>query len=182
MATGLLIVCTGKKTKEISVYQDLPKTYEGKITLGKTTSSMDSETEIISERSIEGITENNIYKAKEKFTGKIKQTPPMYSAKKLKGKPLYKMARKGKVVERKPGEVEVYDFSVKKVELPDVWFRIKCSRGTYIRSIANDLGAELGCGGFLSELRRTAIGDFKVEDALKPEEFLQMMAMSMENV
>jgi len=182
MATGLLIVCTGKKTKEISIYQDLPKTYEGKIALGKTTLSMDTETEVISEKSIDAITESKIYEAKEKFTGKIKQIPPMFSAKKLNGKPLYKIARKGKVVERTPVEVEVYDFSIKKIQMPDVWFKIKCSRGTYIRSIANDLGEELGCGGLLSELRRTAIGDFQVEDALKPEEFLQIMSLMMENI
>jgi tRNA pseudouridine55 synthase len=178
MATGLLIVCTGKKTREISFFQNLPKTYEGIITLGKTTPSMDAETKVVEEKPVDDVTEVRIFKAKEKFTGRIKQIPPMYSAKKVKGKPLYKIARKGKVIEREPVEVEIYDFSINKIRLPDIWFKIKCSRGTYIRAIADDLGKELGCGGFLSELRRTAIGEFTVKDALKPGEFVQMMSVS----
>jgi tRNA pseudouridine55 synthase len=182
MATGLLILCTGKKTKEISLYQDLPKTYEGIITLGKTTPSMDDETEVTEEKSIDGISKAGILKAKEKFIGRIKQIPPMYSALKVNGKPLYKIAREGKQIERQPREIEIYEFSINNIELPEIRFKIICSRGTYIRTIANDLGQELGCGGILSELRRTAIGDYSVEDALNPEEFIQMMSETAENV
>ncbi len=180
MATGLLIICTGKKTREISTFQDQPKIYEGIITLGKTTPSMDLETEVKSERSIDGITEENILKAKERFIGRIKQVPPMYSALKVKGKSLYKLARKGKEIEREPREIEVYEFQIPKMRLPDIWFKIKCSRGTYIRSIANDLGDYLGCGGVLSELRRLAIGEYNVEDALNPDEFTAKIKITSE--
>lgn len=180
MATGLLIVCTGKKTKEISAFQDTPKIYEGIITLGKTTPSMDTETDVTMEKSVDGITENEIFKAKEKFTGRIKQIPPMYSALKVKGKSLYKLARKGREIEREPRETEIYEFLISKIRLPDVWFKIKCSRGTYIRSIANDLGEYLGCGGVLSELRRTGIGQYSVENALNPQEFIQLMKSASE--
>lgn len=182
MATGLLIVCTGKKTKEISLYQDLPKIYEGEITLGKTSPSMDAETEVTEVKPFKDISEAEILKTKEKFIGIIKQIPPMYSALKVNGKPLYKTAREGKVIERAPREVKVYEFIITKIELPFVRFRIKCSRGTYIRAIANDLGIELGCGGILSELRRTAVGEYFVEDALNPEEFIQFMSSQVENV
>jgi len=182
MATGLLIVCTGKKTKTISSFQDLPKTYDGIITLGKITPSMDTETEVLQEKPFGDINEDEIFKVKEKFTGRIKQIPPMYSALKVNGKSLYKFARKGKVIEREPREIEVYEFLITGIKLPDIRFRIKCSRGTYIRSIANDMGNELGCGGILSELRRTAIGGYSVEDALNPDEFAQKIKETIERV
>jgi tRNA pseudouridine55 synthase len=182
MATGLLIMCTGKKTKVISEYQNLPKTYEGIITLGKTSPSMDLETEATNEKSTKNITEEQIIEAKKSFTGKIKQTPPMFSAVKINGKRLYELARKGKEVKREPREIEIYIFEILKIELPEIWFKIECSRGTYIRVIANDLGEKLGCGGLLSKLRRTAIGDFSVADAFTPNEFKEMLAVSRENV
>ena len=140
MATGLLIICTGKKTKTISEYQDLPKTYSGIITLGKRSESMDLETEPIDEKSIENINEENILKIRDKFLGKIKQTPPMYSAVKVNGKRLYKYARNGETIERQPREINIYDFDIKKIELPEIHFNIKCSKGTYIRAIANEIG------------------------------------------
>ncbi|MBI9071714.1 MAG: tRNA pseudouridine(55) synthase TruB [Melioribacteraceae bacterium] len=170
-ATGLLILCTGKKTKEIYKYQDLPKTYIGRITLGKKTPSMDVETDVSEEKSIDGISEDKICKVRDSFLGTIEQTPPMYSAIKHKGKSLYKYARKGEEIKREPREVSIYDFELTKIELPDVYFKIKCSKGTYIRVIANDFGDKLGCGGYLTELRRTEIGDIKVEDAWKIEDF-----------
>lgn len=182
MATGLLIICTGKKTKEISSFQDMPKVYEGVITLGKSSKSMDTETEVIEEKPVTNITEEMILTEKTRFTGRIKQIPPMYSALKVNGQTLYKLARKGKDVERQPREVEIYEFDILKIVLPEIWFRIKCSRGTYIRSIADDLGKKLGCGGILSELRRTAIGDFKVEEAFLPEDFIGKIKFSGENV
>ena len=178
MATGLLIVCTGKKTKEISKYQDLEKTYTGLITLGKTTPSMDLETDVIEEKSIAGITEEDILKQKENFIGEIFQTPPMYSAVKHKGKSLYKFARKGKTVEREARKVLITNFIIKKIKLPDIMFEISCSKGTYIRVIANDLGKNLGCGAVLSSLRRTKIGDYKIENAVTIEEFREKIKSS----
>lgn len=175
-ATGLLILCTGKKTKEITKYQETEKTYTGTITLGKSTPSMDLETEVTEEKPVDGITPEMILTAKEDFTGEIMQTPPMYSALKVNGKTLYNLARKGKTVKREPRKVTVSKFEIIKVELPDIFFEITCSKGTYIRVIADDLGRKLGCGGVLSSLRRTRIGSFSVDDALKMDEFEGIMA------
>ena len=180
-ATGLLILCTGKKTKSISEFQDLDKTYSGTITLGKATPSMDLETETLSEKPFSHITEEQIYLLKEEFTGKIMQVPPMYSAIKQNGKNLYKLARKGKTVERQPREINVSGFKISKIELPFVHFEIICSKGTYLRVIANDFGEKLGCGGVLSSLRRSKIGDFSVENALSVEEFKERLNKSILN-
>jgi len=166
MATGLLIVATGKKTKTLDEYQALQKTYTGIITLGKTSPSMDAETEIISEKPFSHISDTEIYKVRDEFLGAIKQVPPMYSAIKHKGKSLYHLARQGKIVEREAREIIIYDFLINKINLPDIYFSITCSKGTYIRVIANDFGEKLGCGGLLSSLRRTKIGDYSVEDAM----------------
>ncbi|MGE5432118.1 MAG: tRNA pseudouridine(55) synthase TruB [Syntrophomonadaceae bacterium] len=173
-ATGLLIICTGKRTKDISLFQDCCKTYTGTITLGKTTLSMDSETDFVEEKGIEGISEENILSARDSFLGEIFQTPPMYSAVKFKGKSLYKYARKGIDLKREPRKVTVLGFNITKIDLPEVHFEITCSKGTYIRVIAHDLGQTLGCGGYLSSLRRTKIGDFNVEDAFTVDEFVSL--------
>jgi len=170
-ATGLLILCTGKKTKQITEFQDLPKTYTGTIYLGKTTSSMDSETEVIEEKNIDEITSEKIFETRNSFLGKIFQFPPMYSAIKFKGKNLYQYARKGIEIKREAREIEIYDFKINEINLPEIHFEISCSKGTYIRVIANDFGEKLGCGAFLSSLRRTKIGNYNVENALMPEEF-----------
>ena len=172
MATGLLIICTGKKTKEISSFQDLEKTYTGSILLGKRSRSMDLETELIGNEDLSSINDEDIYDARDKFMGNILQVPPMFSAIKFKGKSLYNIARKGKTIELKPREVNVSKFEILEINKPYVKFEITCSKGTYIRSIANDLGEELGCGGVLSSLRRTAIGNFFVNDALSIDEFV----------
>ncbi len=172
MATGLLIICTGKKTKEISSFQDLEKTYTGSILLGKRSRSMDLETELIGNEDLSSIKDEDIYDARDKFMGNILQVPPMFSAIKFKGKSLYNIARKGKTIELKPREVNVSKFEILEINKPYVKFEITCSKGTYIRSIANDLGEELGCGGVLSSLRRTAIGNFFVNDALSIDEFV----------
>jgi tRNA pseudouridine55 synthase len=137
---------------------------------------MDLETEVIEEKSIEKITAEKILKMKETFTGEIFQIPPMYSALKVKGKTLYNLARKGKTVERQPRKVTVSKFEIVNVDLPEIHFEISCSKGTYIRVIANDLGEKLGCGGVLSSLRRTQIGAFSVKKALKMEEFEERIA------
>ncbi len=166
LATGLLIICTGKKTKEISEYQAQNKKYTGIITLGKTSPSMDLGTEVTETVLPDDLSEEKILVARNKLLGNIEQIPPMFSALKHNGKRLYKLARAGKVVEREPRQVEIYSFEIIKINLPDIHFEISCSKGTYIRVIANDLGKELGCGGILSSLRRTEIGDFNVEDAV----------------
>ena len=171
MATGLLILCTGKKTKGITKFQNLEKTYTGTITLGKKSPSMDLETEIIEEKPVKGIKNSDIEKARDSFLGEILQIPPMYSALKVGGKTLYNLAREGKTVERKPRKVNISKFMIKKIELPDIYFEIVCSKGTYIRVIANDLGEKLGTGGILTSLRRTAIGEFLVKSALSVESF-----------
>jgi len=170
-ATGLLIVCVGKKTKEIYKYQDLEKTYTGTIELGKKTPSMDSETEAISERSIADVSIERIAELKNSFVGEIQQVPPMYSALKHKGRALYKLARQGVTVKRDPRNITVYEFEILKIGIPEIEFRIRCSKGTYIRVIADDFGEKLGCGGYLKSLRREAIGEYKVDDALTVEEF-----------
>jgi len=171
-ATGLLIVCTGKKTKEINTLMGLNKTYSGIITIGKTTPSYDTETEFDSENSFEEVTENKIFQIRDLFLGSLMQIPPMYSAVKKNGKALYKFARKGKTVERKPREINISKFEITKIDLPDIHFEICCSTGTYIRVIAHEFGEKLGCGGYLKELRRTKVGEFNVEDAFKINEFL----------
>jgi tRNA pseudouridine55 synthase len=174
LATGLLIVCTGKKTKEISEYQAQRKKYTGIITLGKSSPSMDLATEITESVLPDNLSEGKILSARNKFLGNIEQVPPMFSALKHKGKALYKLARAGKEVERAPRQVEIFSFDITKIELPDIHFEIACSKGTYIRVIADDFGKELGCGGILSLLRRTEIGDYKVEDAFDLDEFSSM--------
>lgn len=171
LATGLLIVCTGKKTKEISNYQEQRKKYTGIITLGKSSLSMDLATEITKKSLPGNLTEEKIFSVRNKFLGNIEQVPPMFSAIKHNGKALYKLARAGKEVEREPRQVEIYSFEITKIDLPDIHFEIACSKGTYIRVIANDFGKELGCGGILSLLRRTEIGDYKVDDAFNLDEF-----------
>ena len=174
-ATGLLILCTGKKTKEIYKYQDSNKTYSGIITLGLTSPSMDTETETKTHPLPEKLDEEQINNARDQFIGEIAQIPPMYSALKVDGQKLYKLARKGKTVKREPRRVTIYSFDILKIDLPDIHFEISCSKGTYIRVIANDFGEKLGCGGILSKLRRTKIGEYSVNDALEVDEFLKGM-------
>lgn len=174
LATGLLIVCTGKKTKEISIYQSKRKKYTGIITLGKSSPSMDLATDITEKSIPENLTEKKIFEVRNKFLGNIEQIPPMYSAIKHNGKALYKFARKGKEVKREPRQVQIYSFDIIKIDFPNIHFEIACSTGTYIRVIANDFGNEIGCGGVLSSLRRTEIGDYKVDDAYTINEFSAM--------
>ncbi len=174
-ATGLLIVCTGRKTKEIAQFQELQKTYSGSILLGETSPSMDLETETTEKKSTEGIMEQDILKARDEFLGIIEQIPPMYSAIKHNGKSLYKLARKGKTVERKAKVVVVSKFEITKISMPEIYFEISCSKGTYIRVIADDFGKKLGCGGLLSSLRRTRIGEYSVQNAISVQNFIEKM-------
>ncbi len=174
-ATGLLIIAYGKMTKRLSEFQNGDKEYTGTIYLGKSTLSFDGETEVVSERSPENIDEEKIFAVRDKLLASEEQIPPMYSAKKYKGKALYKYARKGKEVEREPVKIKIYEFEITRIELPEVDFRIRVSKGTYIRVIANDFGKMLGCGGYLKTLRRTAIDKYKVEDAFTIDEFTEKL-------
>jgi len=170
LATGLLIVCSNRKTKVIDGFQGLPKTYSGSFYLGKTTPSMDYETEPTEEKDSSYITGDMIYKAAASFVGEIDQIPPMYSAVNHQGKKLYLLARAGKEIEREPRKVQIRRFSIDKIEMPLVHFTVECSKGTYIRVLASDFGAQLGCGAFLASLRREAIGEYTVNDAFDPRE------------
>lgn len=171
LATGLLVICTGKFTKKITEFQGQIKEYTGTITLGATTPSYDLETEIDQTFSINHIDDEMIKKTTSKFIGIIKQIPPIFSALKKDGKRLYEYARQGEKVEIKSREVEITEFEIVGINLPEVYFRITCSKGTYIRSLAHDFGAALNSGGHLSSLRRTKIGDFEVVEAISPEKF-----------
>jgi len=171
MATGLLICCTGEMTKQISGYQQLPKEYTGIIHLGAVTPTYDLEGKPEQEKPYDHITNEQIYEATKQFTGDILQTPPIHSAIKKDGKRSYDLARAGVEVILDARPITIAEFEITKIELPEVHFRVLCSTGTYIRSLANDFGAALGCGGYLQALRRTKIGNFKVEDAFTPEQW-----------
>ncbi|PQJ31312.1 tRNA pseudouridine(55) synthase TruB [Nonlabens arenilitoris] len=171
LASGLLIICTGKETKNIHVYQAQEKEYTGTITLGATTPSYDLETEIDNRFPLNDITEELLLKTTVQFTGDIMQKPPIYSAIKKDGKRLYELARAGETTEIKERQVNVQAFELTQIKLPKVDFRIACSKGTYIRSMAHDYGKALNNGGHLSALRRTAIGNYRVENAINLEEF-----------
>lgn len=166
LATGLLIICTGKFTKRITELQGQVKEYTGTISLGATTPSFDLETEIDQTYPTDHITEELLNKTAEKFLGKIQQTPPVFSALKKDGKRLYEYAREGKEIEVKSREVEISEFEINTKDFPKIGFRVVCSKGTYIRSLAHEFGEALNSGAHLSELRRTAIGDYSVKDAM----------------
>ncbi len=165
LATGLMIICTGKFTKRINEFMGHPKEYIGTFILGSTTPSYDLETEIDQTFPIDHITEDAIYAFAKAYQGKIQQQPPVFSALKKDGKRLYEYARKGEKVEIPTREITIYDFEITRIALPEVDFRVHCSKGTYIRSLANDFGKQLGSGAHLSTLRRTKIGDLTVNDA-----------------
>ena len=165
LATGLLILCTGKKTKEIDLIQAQEKEYEGTFRLGQTTPSFDLETPVDSEQAYAHLTEVEIRAAVATFLGKIEQTPPVFSAVKVDGKRAYELARKGEEAVIKPKTVEIKAFELTRIALPEIDFRVVCSKGTYIRSLARDLGVALGCGAHLTRLVRTRIGTYQLADA-----------------
>jgi len=172
LASGLLIICTGKQTKQIDTYQGQIKEYTGTFTLGATTPSYDLETEIDNTFPTAHITEELLHETTKQFMGEIQQKPPIFSAIKKEGKRLYELARKGETTEIKERTVTISSFEITEIKLPEVGFRIICSKGTYIRSIAFDFGKALNSGGHLSALRRTKIGDFSVDNALSLEGFI----------
>ena len=179
LASGLLIICTGKFTKRIEELQGQAKEYTGTITVGATTPSYDLETEINQRFPVDHITETLIQKTLSQFIGEIDQKPPVFSAIKKDGKRLYESARAGIEVEIKTRKVTVSEFEITRIALPEIDFRIVCSKGTYIRSIAYDFGLALTSGGHLTALRRTKIGDYSVDNALEPEAFIEALTQSL---
>lgn len=172
LASGLLVVCTGKLTKQIPEIQSDTKTYTGVIRLGATTPSYDLETEINQTFATNHITESDIEAVRQSFLGEVMQTPPIFSALKKDGKRLYDLARSGKEVEVSPRKITIEAFSLDSKKFPDLHFEVRCSKGTYIRSLAFDVGRSLNSGAHLSELRRTKIGDFSVGNAFLIEDFI----------
>lgn len=173
LATGLLIVCTGKFTKKINEYMGMEKEYTGTFTLGAITPTYDLESEPVEVKEYAHLSNDEIHNATKQFTGTIQQTPPIHSAIKQAGKPVYLLARKGIDVVMEPRTITINEFSITHIELPIVHFKVVCTTGTYIRSLAHNFGEALGCGAYLSKLRRTRIGEIKVEDALSMDQMKQ---------
>ena len=167
LATGLLIICTGKNTKKINDIQNQDKVYTGEFILGKSTPSHDLETEFNSQKDIKNITSNRIEEVSKRFVGEQLQRPPKFSAVKVNGKRAYEYARDNEEVKIKEKNINIYEFKITEYNLPNISFKISCTKGTYIRSIARDFGEKLGCGAVLSKLRRTEIGNYNVKGALK---------------
>lgn len=172
LATGLLIICTGKLTKQIDTFQAEEKEYTGTMILGATTPSYDLETVVDQTFSLEGISEEKIKANCKQFLGEIDQFPPAHSAIKINGERLYEKARRGEEVERRSRKVTISEFGITRIELPEIDFRVVCSKGTYIRSLVHDFGAMLQNGAFLSKLTRTRSGNFKLEDAYEVMELV----------
>ena len=175
LATGLLVICTGKKTKEINTYQGQIKEYTGTFVLGSTTPSFDLETEINETYPTDHISKDLIHKTTTEFIGDIQQFPPVFSAIKKDGKRLYEFARAGEAVEVTSRTVRILEFEITKIEGLHLDFRVVCSKGTYIRSLANDFGKALNSGAHLSALKRTKIGDFSIENAMSIESFINSL-------
>ncbi|RKE98522.1 tRNA pseudouridine(55) synthase TruB [Ichthyenterobacterium magnum] len=183
LATGLLVICTGKMTKQINTFQGQIKEYTGTFTLGSTTPSYDLETEVDNTFATDHITPELIYETTKQFIGDIEQFPPVFSALKKDGKRLYEYARAGETVEIKPRTVSILEFEITKIDTSTALstssihldFRVVCSKGTYIRSLAHDFGKALNSGAHLSALRRTKIGDFNVANATSPEQFIESL-------
>ncbi len=173
MATGLLIICTGKMTKQIDSFQGMDKVYVGQMQLGATTPSFDKETEIDSHFDISGITMEMLLDASKQFFGEIQQVPPVYSAIKIKGKRAYQYARDEEELKLKSRKVVIHDFQILNFEPPFIDFSVRCSKGTYIRSLVRDFGQSLNNGAFLTALKRTQIGDYKLSSAWNIENFKQ---------
>lgn len=181
LATGLLICCTGKMTKKINEYQAQEKEYTGTFTLGATTPTFDLESAPENQLPVPELDQAGLQAFADKFVGPIQQLPPIHSAIKQNGTPIYLLARKGVDVKVEPRNITIYAFEITEVALPVVHFRVQCSTGTYIRSLANDFGAAIGCGGYLSSLCRTKIGAFKLEDAMEVADFIEQYKQAHQN-
>ena len=182
LATGLLIICTGKMTKQIDTFQAQEKEYTGTLVLGATTPSYDLETEVDQTFEISHISKESITEASKLFVGDIEQYPPAHSALKVNGERLYEKARRGEDVELKSRKVTITEFEITRIELPEIDFRVVCSKGTYIRSLVFDFGKALNSGAYLSKLRRTRSGDFRVEDAFEIMELVNHIRGLKENI
>ena len=181
LATGLLIVCTGKFTKKINEYMAKEKEYTGTITIGATTPTFDREGEPGNFKSFEQVTEQQVYGLTHRFTGEIMQLPPIHSAIKQDGVRVYELARQGLDVKMELRKITIQTFEITNINLPIISFRVVCSTGTYIRSLANDFGEALGCGGYLSSLRRTRIGEYEVTKALTIEQLEDKVRKELES-
>ena len=170
LATGVLVMLMGKATKLFNKFVDFDKSYRATLVLGVTTDSADLEGEVLSQAPYSHISEDMLHDAFKKFEGEIEQVPPMVSAVKHKGRKLYELARKGIVVERQPRKVTIHELKIEKIDAPDVQFLMSCSKGTYVRQLAHDVGEELGCGASISRIERTAVGPFALEDSVTIEE------------
>ncbi|MEN8229236.1 MAG: tRNA pseudouridine(55) synthase TruB [Bacteroidota bacterium] len=177
LATGLVIICTGKATKQITQYQDLEKAYEAKIRLGATTPSFDLETEVDKTYPWEHINLEMVRKVLTEYTGELEQLPPLYSAKSVDGKRAYNLARKGKTVELKKQQVTIHSMEILSFKPPDLSIYVECSKGTYIRSLARDIGFSLKSGGHITALRRTRIGPHRVDKAISVEKFIENLKL-----
>ncbi len=178
LATGLLLICTGKHTKKIPQFQELEKEYTGTFHLGATTPSYDLETPVDATYPTEHISEGLLLETAGRFRGEILQKPPVFSAVKKDGKRLYEYARKGKEVEINSRKVQIHEFEITRIQMPEVDFRVRCSKGTYIRSLAYDFGMALGSGAYLSSLKRTKIGPYHVNKAVTPQVFRELFRKS----
>tara|TARA_R110002072_G_scaffold9144_8_gene44933 strand:- start:690 stop:1394 length:705 start_codon:yes stop_codon:yes gene_type:complete len=178
LATGLLIICTGRFTKKINEYMGLPKEYTGSIQLGASTPSYDLETQIDHNFPVDHINQSLVDSIKGQFLGSIEQIPPVFSAIKKDGEKAYEAARRGESIEMKSRSIEIMELELSLKDNHRIDFRVKCSKGTYIRSLAHDIGKALNSGAHLSELRRTKIGDFNVDNAMNPDEFLKEISQS----
>ena len=175
LATGLLIICTGKFTKKINEYMAQEKEYTGSFTLGALTPTYDLESEPEQQKDFSFVTDDLLCQTTKQFIGEIDQFPPIYSAIKKEGVALYELARRGKDIELESRRITITQFEITKIELPVVHFRVVCGTGTYIRSLANDFGAALGCGAYLSSLCRTRIGEYTLEQSVRVAEFLDSL-------
>ena len=181
LAEGLLIICTGQLTKKITKFQNLNKSYTGVFHIGATRPSFDLETDIDSSSCIKHLKVEDILKTKDQFIGNIQQTPPIFSAVKIKGKKLYQYARAGEKINPKKRNISVFKFNILKIDLPKVFFEIECSKGTYIRSIANDFGKQLKVGAYLENLTRTNVGSYCLEKAISIDDFEKKLEASLKS-
>ena len=181
LAEGLLIICTGQLTKRITEFQNLNKSYTGVFHIGATRPSFDLETDIDSSSCIKHLKIEDILKTKDQFIGNIEQTPPIFSAVKIKGKKLYEYARAGEKIKPKKRNISIFKFNILKIDLPKVFFEIECSKGTYIRSIADDFGKKLKVGAYLESLTRTNVGSYCLEKAISIDDFEKKLEASLKN-
>ncbi|MCG3117983.1 MAG: tRNA pseudouridine synthase B [bacterium] len=174
-ATGVLLICFAGATKQVNQLMELEKEYEGTLALGTETDSHDVTGKIVAQHAVPELSREQIVQAVKKYTGAIMQIPPMFSALKREGRRLYELARQGEQVDLTPRPVKIYTFDILEVTLPEIRFRVRCSRGTYIRALARDLGRDFGCGAFLKTLRRTRVGEYAVASALSIQQFVERL-------